>query len=52
MWAELNQYVMDQMWVILAYSQRHKKSGAQALGGVFFWEPQGAPSFGDIYIKK
>ncbi|MSZ70623.1 MAG: hypothetical protein F2709_05630, partial [Actinobacteria bacterium] len=51
MWAELNQYVMDQMWVIPGVFSKTQEVWGSGLGGVFFWEPQGAPSFGDIYIK-
>ena len=51
MWAELNQYVMDQMWVIPGVFSKTQEIWGSGLGGVFFWEPQGAPSFGDIFIK-
>ena len=51
MWAELNQYVMDQMWVIPGVFSKTQEVWGSGLGGVFFWEPQGAPSYGDIYIK-
>lgn len=50
-WAALNQYVMDQMWVIPGTFSKTQEIWGSGLGGVFFWEPQGAPSFGDIYIK-
>ena len=50
-WAALNQYVMDQMWVIPGVFSKTQEIWGSGLGGVFFWEPQGAPSFGDIYIK-
>ena len=51
MWAELNQYAMDQMWVIPGVFSKTQEVWGSGLGGVFFWEPQGAPSYGDIYIK-
>jgi len=51
MWAELNQYVMDQMWIIPGVFSKTQEVWGSGLGGVFFWEPQGAPSYGDIYIK-
>jgi len=51
MWAELNQYVMDQMWVIPGVFSKTQEVWGSGLGGVYFWEPQGAPSFGDIFIK-
>jgi peptide/nickel transport system substrate-binding protein len=51
MWAELNQYVMDQMWVIPGVFSKTQEIWGSGLGGVFFWEPQGSPSFGDIFIK-
>ena len=51
MWAELNQYVMDQMWVIPGVFSKTQEVWGSGLGGVYFWEPQGSPSFGDIFIK-
>jgi peptide/nickel transport system substrate-binding protein len=51
MWAELNQYAMDQMWIIPGVFSKSQEIWGSGLGGVYFWEPQGAPSFGDIYIK-
>jgi peptide/nickel transport system substrate-binding protein len=51
MWAELNQYAMDQMWIIPRVFSKTQEIWGSGLGGVFFWEPQGAPSFGDIFIK-
>ena len=51
MWAELNQYAIDQMWVIPGVFSKTQNIWGSGLGGVYFWEPQGAPSFGDIFIK-
>ena len=51
MWAELNQYVVDQMWIVPGIFSKTQEMWGSGLGGIFFWEPQGAPSFGDIYIK-
>ena len=51
MWAELNQYAIDQMWVIPGVFSKTQEVWGSGLGGVYFWEPQGAPSFGDIFIK-
>jgi len=50
-WAALNQYVMDQMWVIPGVFSKTQEMWGSKLEGIFFWEPQGAPSFGDIKIK-
>jgi peptide/nickel transport system substrate-binding protein len=50
-WAALNQYMMNQMWIIPGTFSKTQEIWGSGLGGVFFWEPQGAPSFGDIYIK-
>jgi peptide/nickel transport system substrate-binding protein len=49
-WAALNQYVMDQMWVIPGVFSKTQEMWGSKLEGVFFWEPQGAPSFGDIKV--
>ena len=51
MWAELNQYVTDQMWIVPGIFSKTQEIWGSGLAGIFFWEPQGAPSFGDIYIK-
>jgi len=51
MWAELNQYAIDQMWVIPGVFSKTQEVWGSGLGGVYFWESQGAPSFGDIFIK-
>jgi peptide/nickel transport system substrate-binding protein len=51
MWAELNQYAVDQMWIVPATFSKTQEMWGSGLGGVYFWDPQGAPSFGDIYIK-
>ena len=51
MWAELNQYAVDQMWIVPGIFSKTQEMWGSGLGGVFFWEPQGAPSFGDIFIK-
>ena len=50
-WAALNQYVIDQMWVIPGVFSKTQEMWGSKLEGIFFWEPQGAPSFGDIKIK-
>jgi peptide/nickel transport system substrate-binding protein len=51
-WAALNQYVMDNMWVIPGVFSKTQEMWGSKLDGVFFWEPQGAPSYGDIKIKS
>ena len=51
-WAALNQYVMDQMWVIPGVFSKTQEMWGSKLEGIFFWEPQGAPSFGDIKVKS
>jgi len=50
-WAALNQYVMDNMWVIPGVFSKTQEMWGSKIEGVFFWEPQGAPSFGDIKVK-
>ncbi len=51
-WAALNKYVMDQMWVIPGTFSKTQEIWGSGIGGAFFWEPQGALSFGDLYLKK
>lgn len=51
-WAALNKYVMDQMWIIPGTFSKTQEIWGSGIGGAFFWEPQGALSFGDLYLKK
>jgi len=51
-WAALNQYVMDNMWVIPNLFTKAQDMWGSNLDGVFFWEPQGAPCFGEIKLKS
>jgi len=51
-WAALNQYVMDNMWVIPSLFTKAQDMWGSNLDGVFFWEPQGAPCFGEIKLKS
>jgi peptide/nickel transport system substrate-binding protein len=50
-WAALNKYAMDQMWVIPGTFSKTQEIWGSKIGGAFFWEPQGALSFGDLYLK-
>jgi len=50
-WAALNQYAMDQMWVIPGVFSKTQEIWGSGIGGAFFWEPQGSLSFGDLYTK-
>ena len=52
MWAELNKFVMDRMWVIPSTFSKTQEIWGSGIGGAYFWEPQGALSFGDLYLKK
>jgi peptide/nickel transport system substrate-binding protein len=51
-WAALNKYAMEQMWVIPGTFSKTQEIWGSKIGGAFFWEPQGALSFGDLFIKK
>jgi peptide/nickel transport system substrate-binding protein len=51
-WAALNKYVMDQMWIIPGTFSKTQEIWGSGIGGAFFWEPQGALSFGDLFLKK
>ena len=50
-WAALNKYAMDQMWIIPGVFSKTQEIWGSGIGGAFFWEPQGALSFGDLYTK-
>ena len=50
-WASLNQYAMDQQWVIPAVFSKTQEIWGSKIGGAYFWEPQGSLSFGDLYTK-
>jgi peptide/nickel transport system substrate-binding protein len=51
-WAALNKFVMDRMWVIPGTFSKTQEIWGSGIGGAYFWEPQGALSFGDLYLKK
>jgi len=50
-WGALNQYAMDQMWIIPGVFSKTQEIWGSKIGGAFFWEPQGSLSFGDLYTK-
>ena len=51
-WAALNKFVMDRMWIIPGTFSKTQEIWGSGIGGAYFWEPQGALSFGDLYLKK
>ena len=51
-WAALNKFAMDRMWVIPGTFSKTQEIWGSGIGGAYFWEPQGALSFGDLYLKK
>lgn len=50
-WAALNQYAMEQQWIIPGVFSKTQEIWGSKIGGAFFWEPQGSLSFGDLYTK-
>ena len=51
-WAALNKFAMDRMWIIPGTFSKTQEIWGSGIGGAYFWEPQGALSFGDLYLKK
>jgi peptide/nickel transport system substrate-binding protein len=51
-WAALNQYVMDQMWVIPGLFTKTQYHWGSDLTGVYLWAPYGCPGFNDIGVKN
>lgn len=51
-WAALNQYVMDQMWVIPGLFTKTQYMWGSDLTGVYLWAPYGCPGFNDIGVKN
>ena len=50
-WASLNQYAMEQQWIIPGVFSKTQEIWGSKIGGAFFWEPQGSLSFGDLFVK-
>ena len=50
-WQELAQYAMDQYWILNPIFQKGQLDWASAVGGVYYWEPQGTFGFGGMYVK-
>jgi peptide/nickel transport system substrate-binding protein len=51
-WAELNQYVMEQMWVLPGLFTKTQYHWGENLTGVYLWAPYGCPGFNDIGVKS
>lgn len=51
-WAALNQFVMDQMWVLPGLFTKTQYHWGSNLTGVYLWAPYGCPGFNDIGVKK
>ena len=51
-WAALNKFAMDRMWTIPGTFSKTQVIWGSGIGGAYFWDPQGALSFGDLYLKK
>ena len=51
-WQELAQYAMDQYWILNPIFQKGQLDWASAVGGVYYWEPQGTFGFGGMYVKS
>ena len=51
MWQELSQYAMDQYWIIRPVFSKGQFQWGSAVGGVYYWEPQGTFGFGQLYVK-
>ncbi len=50
-WAELNQYVMDKMWILPGLFTKAQFMWGENLTGVYMWAPYGCPSYNDIGVK-
>ena len=51
-WAALNQFVMDEMWVLPGLFTKTQYHWGSDLTGVYLWAPYGCPGFNDIGVKN
>ena len=51
-WAALNQYVMDQMWVLPGLFTKTQYIWGENVTGVYLWAPYGCPGYNDIGVKS
>jgi peptide/nickel transport system substrate-binding protein len=52
MWQELNQFVMDQAWIIRPVFGKTQMVWGSKVGGVYYWGPQGTFGFGSLYVNN
>lgn len=51
-WAALNQYAMDQMWVLPGVFSKAQFIWGKNVSGVYLWAPYGCPGYNDIAVAS
>lgn len=50
-WQKLNQYAMDQAWVIPTFFTKTQRIWGSNVGGNYQWAPYGSYAYNDLYLK-
>jgi peptide/nickel transport system substrate-binding protein len=51
LWKQLAQIAMDKYWIIRPVFSKGQFVWGSAVGGVYYWAPQGTFGFGGLYVK-
>ena len=52
LWQELNQYVMDRLWMIPGTFTKSQDIWGSKVGNTYRWAPFGSFNFGDLYVQQ
>lgn len=50
-WQKMNQYAMDQAWIIPTFFTKTQRMWGSNIGGNYQWAPYGSYAYNDIYLK-
>jgi len=51
LWQKMNQYAMDQAWVIPTFFTKTQRIWGSNVGGNYQWAPYGSYAYNDMYLK-
>jgi len=50
-WRQMNQFAMDQVWVIPTFFTKTQRIWGSNIGGNYQWAPYGSYAYNDVYLK-
>ena len=50
-WQQMNQFAMDQVWVIPTFFTKTQRIWGSNIGGNYQWAPYGSYAYNDVYLK-